>query len=141
MGDSMAAAKLFQRQVQRAARAGKVFLSLLSDLAELETIAIAIFIAHNSSKFDRTTAKRRRELHLDELSFLQLQNRIQTKSTFGEVMGSSLHHGFGAAVSGDDLDAEIHLKARPLPFGGLPPPRRSCGDLVLHDASQYETAF
>ncbi len=55
-------------------------------------------------------------------------------------MGSSLNDGFSPTIPSDDPDAEIDLEAGPLPLGRLPPPRRSCGDLVLHDASQYETA-
>ncbi len=71
-------AGLFQGQVQCATRAGKVFGGVLGDFAELESVAITVFIPDDCCKFNGTAAKGRRELQLNELPFLELQNGIET---------------------------------------------------------------
>lgn len=130
-----------RREIQGATGAGKVFGGVLCELSELESVTIAVFVANNRLNFDHASAEWGCELQLDKLAFLKFHDCIEAEPTFGEIMGSPLNHGLGARISRGDLDTEIDLKTGPLPLGRLPPSGRPCGDLVLHAASQYETAF
>ena len=112
-------AGLLRGQREGTASSRKLFCGVVVDVSKLQAVPITGAAANNCKQLEQFSGKRRDELEMHLLSFLEFREGVQGESSFAQVMCPTLKSAGSRGVSSDHTYSEVNLESRRLALGRL----------------------